>query len=239
MTKQFIHRFERNEHGRDFAVGDIHGHFSRLEMALRDIGFDEARDRLFSVGDLIDRGPESEDADEWLGRSWFHAVRGNHEEMAIDVAQGFGDRMNYVANGGAWFMALPRAHQVLVADLFSTMPFGIGVETESGLVGIVHADCPVQNWADLDAALNGPNGEAFQMRCMWDRDRIRNDIRQEVAGVRAVIVGHTPLQHPITLGNVYHIDTGGWRRDGYFTFLNLETLELIPAAPTKLDWSAA
>ena len=33
-------RFALNAAGRDFAVGDIHGHFSRLEEALSEVGFD-------------------------------------------------------------------------------------------------------------------------------------------------------------------------------------------------------
>jgi len=52
-------RFACNAVGRDFAVGDIHGCFSHLRRSLEAIGFDASVDRLFSVGDLIDRGPES------------------------------------------------------------------------------------------------------------------------------------------------------------------------------------
>jgi hypothetical protein len=43
-------RFERNETGRDFAVGDTHGHFPALERLLARVEFDDARDRLFAVG---------------------------------------------------------------------------------------------------------------------------------------------------------------------------------------------
>ncbi|WP_183132684.1 metallophosphoesterase, partial [Pseudomonas amygdali] len=56
-----IKRFAENTVGRDFAVGDIHGHFTRLQVALDVAGFNPAVDRLFSVGDLVDRGPECED----------------------------------------------------------------------------------------------------------------------------------------------------------------------------------
>ncbi|HEX7911751.1 MAG TPA: metallophosphoesterase [Paraburkholderia sp.] len=239
MTTPYIHRYTKNKAGRDFAVGDIHGSFSALEAALKYIGFDETIDRLFSVGDLVDRGPESEDADEWLSRPWFHAVRGNHEQMAIDAVKGFFDPHNYMANGGAWFMALPKIHQGCIADMFSVLPFAIEVETEAGLVGIVHANSPVANWADLRDALTGHNGEAFQMMCLWDRNRIQSEDQSGVEGVRAVIVGHTPLKRAAVLGNVYHIDTGAVFRDGYFTFINLATLEMIPAMPKKLEWSEA
>jgi len=40
-------------------VGDIDGCFSHLRRSLEAIGFDASVDRLFSVRDLIDRGPES------------------------------------------------------------------------------------------------------------------------------------------------------------------------------------
>ena len=75
MEQRFL-KIPRNERGRDFAVGDVHGHFSRLQEGLDRLGFDPARDRLFSVGDLVDRGPENEAALEWLAQPWFHAVQG-------------------------------------------------------------------------------------------------------------------------------------------------------------------
>ncbi|WP_242621095.1 hypothetical protein [Aeromonas salmonicida] len=43
-------------------------------------GFDPARDRLFSVGDLTDRGPDCTQVLEWLARPWFHPVCGNHDD---------------------------------------------------------------------------------------------------------------------------------------------------------------
>src|SRR3546814_19392841 len=83
-----VQRYPRNETGRDFAVGDIHGHFSRLQALLDAVEFDPSKDRLFSVGDLVDRGPECEQALDWLARPWFHAVQGNHEDIAIRLDQG-------------------------------------------------------------------------------------------------------------------------------------------------------
>jgi serine/threonine protein phosphatase 1 len=51
------------------------------------------------------------------------------------------------------------------------------------------------------------------------------------------VVGHTPLRQPAVLGNVYHIDTAGWL-DGYFTLLDLATLQFIPPIDPELgfDW---
>lgn len=78
----------RNEIGRDFVVGDIHGCFDALRYAMFGVVFDESKDRLFSVGDLVDRGNQSEESIDWIAQPWFHAVRGNHEEMAIGWSHG-------------------------------------------------------------------------------------------------------------------------------------------------------
>ena len=55
--------FEANTIGRDFVCGDIPGSFATVAHALETLGVDPARDRRFSVGDLIDHGTRSEDAD--------------------------------------------------------------------------------------------------------------------------------------------------------------------------------
>lgn len=52
-------RLPENTRGRDFVVGDIHGAFDKVEAAMAKVGFDVERDRLLSVGDLVDRGAES------------------------------------------------------------------------------------------------------------------------------------------------------------------------------------
>ncbi len=47
--------------------------------------------------------------------------------------------------------------------------------------------------------------------------------------VNREVAGHTPVPEPVVLGNVYHIDTGGWRGEGYFTLLELGSLSAGPA----------
>lgn len=240
MTK-YVQHYARNTEGRDLAVGDIHGNFTRLEGALAAIDFDQNVDRLFSVGDLVDRGPESQAAIRWIDEPWFHAVQGNHEDLAIRyVEPGNRDRDHYMANGGAWLIGMQRYEQVAVADALSTLPYAIEVETAAGRIGIVHADVAAKTWDEMIqrfASVTSKN----QLRqlteyCLWCRDRIQGEDLSGVPDVRAVIVGHTPLKRPAVLGNVYHIDTGGWLRDGYFTFIDLATLETIPAMPPKLEW---
>jgi serine/threonine protein phosphatase 1 len=203
-----LKHFAANTAGRDFVVGDIHGCFQKLEVELAQIGFDPSVDRLFSVGDLVDRGPDSDLAYEWLAKPWFHAVRGNHEQMAIDCADGMSDAGVYVHNGGAWFLALTKPEQRLIADAFSALPIAIEVETQAGLVGIVHAECPLGSWADFVDALQSDRADLCAMTSMWSRERITAKDASEIEGVERVFVGHTPLTQPSKLGNVYYIDTG-------------------------------
>ncbi|MGB3290954.1 MAG: metallophosphoesterase [Burkholderiaceae bacterium] len=235
-----IQRHERNTAGRDFAVGDIHGHFTRLQKRLDEIGFDPEKDRLFSVGDLVDRGPECEKALDWLARPWFHAVRGNHEDIAIRYAKGNPvDQAIYSRNGGDWLMALDHVRQKEFGAAFDALPFAIEVETVGGTVGLVHANVPIADWQWLGEELLF--NRHSRDRIMWDRGRIESEDRSVVENVRAVVVGHTPLRRPAVLGNVYHIDTGGWLPDGsgYFTLIDLRSLETMPAIPAKLEWEAA
>lgn len=227
-----IKRFTKNTSGRDFCVGDIHGHFAKLQKALDGIGFDPAIDRLFSVGDLVDRGPESLDVDTWLLRKpWFHAVRGNHDDYVCryDTC----DIGNWMYSGGSWFVGLPTVQQQCLQILFNDLPLAIEVETDVGPVGIVHADVPNGGWQNLEGHFSSRNGRNF---VMWSRNRFEHADDSGVEGVRAVICGHTQLRAPVVLGNVYHIDTAGWTADGYFTFINLATLETFPPMKKKLDW---
>jgi serine/threonine protein phosphatase 1 len=217
-----ITHYALNATGRDFVVGDIHGHFSRLEDALADVGFNAHVDRLFSVGDLVDRGAQSQQALEWLDRPWFHAVRGNHEDYAIRHGlTGPVDVENYRNNGGGWFLDLPPEQQLVFARAFNRLPFVIEVDTVHGLVGILHADCPVDDWRRLRSALASRRS---RNHLIWARTRIENLDAEPVQHVHAVVVGHTPVNRLVRLGNVLHIDTAGWTEQGHFTLLDLATI---------------
>jgi serine/threonine protein phosphatase 1 len=231
-----LKRFTRNTRGRDLAVGDIHGCFSKLSAALTAIRFDYNVDRLFGVGDLVDRGAESDDVIEWLKAPWFHSVLGNHDEMAILFARGELPADYYMRHGGGWNISNPPHVRTEIADAFESLPIAIEVETTQGLVGIVHADCPLARWQDMEAALTGSNGESFREAVLWSRDRFKQERCDDVEGVRAVVVGHTPLVHYGSLGNTIYIDTGAWKagENRQFTLLDLATLKPVRQRTTVL-----
>ena len=73
-----------NVDGRDFVVGDLHGCYDELIKLLKYVNFDPKKDRLFSTGDLLDRGPKSIECLSLLNKSWFFPVMGNHEELLLN-----------------------------------------------------------------------------------------------------------------------------------------------------------
>ena len=210
--------FAINTEGRDFAVGDIHGNFTILQERLDDMGFEPDRDRLFAVGDLVDRGPESEKFVEWLDKPWFHSVRGNHEQMVIDAVnddtvEGYAVAL-HAKNGGMWLLGLPTVEQQCYALVCQELPLAIEVETANGLVGLVHAECPLDDW-ELFKSLNKDNKDYFEAIALWARTRINQGWTGLVNGLHKLYVGHTPLKRSIELGNVVYIDTGAVFNDNF------------------------
>lgn len=74
-----------------YAVGDIQGCFTSFTHLLEQIGFSASRDRLWLVGDLINRGPDSLAMLRWARQhdTVLQVVLGNHDLHALAVAEGF------------------------------------------------------------------------------------------------------------------------------------------------------
>lgn len=221
--------FKRNKKGRDLAVGDLHGCFSRLYKMLESIGFDGTKDRLFIVGDLVDRGPESQLVRELLKMEGVYSVRGNHDGWAIQP--GTGHHFEWVQHGGGWYQKLSDNAKKGVVKALSALPIAIEVQTAKGLIGIVHADIPFNNWQVFVDEIVNPKKMSRLSDIIdyttWNRNRIRFENTSEVEGVAALVVGHSTVETVTQLGNVFYIDTGGWIPNrGYFTLFDLNTLEV-------------
>lgn len=208
--------YHENTLGRDFVIGDLHGHVTKLREKMASKGFDPRVDRLFAVGDLVDRGPESEAVLGLLDEPWFHSTMGNHDFAAIEYATGRQkDAAWYASIGGAWMIGKTKAEQMEYAIAFSMLPMALEIDIGGGRrVGLVHADCPFADWNQFSRVmwkwnqLEKREQNAIRMRALWSRDRIEYLRDDGVAGVHAMIVGHTPQERVTSLGNVFYVDTG-------------------------------
>ena len=224
-----------NQNGRDFVVGDIHGEFTLLRRLMTAAGFDEATDRLFSVGDLVDRGPESAQVGRWLCRPWFIPVRGNHDHWCIEAGL-TEEPAGHRRHGGAWFYDLPENVRPALATLLNQLPAAIEVEARDGRrFGIVHAECTHHSWQRFREALEDEMGTSYRnhhlVEAMWRRSRIEDRDTTPVAGIDKVLVGHSVVDEVTELGNVVYLDTGGCFADGWLTLYELGGAEEIISVP--------
>lgn len=214
--------FPINTKGRDFIAGDVHGNFSLLSEKQIEVNFNPEVDRLFLVGDCVDRGEQSVNVLKWLAEPYVHCIRGNHEQMAIDYYNGDKstyEEWMYLRNGGAWFINLSDAEQKRYVEAFQKLPYAMDVATSTGLVGIVHAECLHHSWQQFLIDLHHNTGN-IRESAIWGRTRIRTKYTDVVNGVDRVYAGHTVVDEVVTLGNVTYIDTGAVF-NGTLTFLQI------------------
>jgi serine/threonine protein phosphatase 1 len=207
-----------------YVVGDIHGMFSLLEDELHALGFDKKLDVLVSVGDLVDRGPESHLAARYAQEPWFIHIRGNHEDLTAQA----GGTSWHISNGGEWYAKLGDVEtRNRFSEIINDAPIVLEVARGDKKYGFVHADFPTNDWDDAWEAAN-----RHSEYCMWNRDRVaraqhdsiyrvkfgqkpENDWHKPIRNVDHVFFGHTPQENVLTVDNCTWLDTGavfGWMR---------------------------
>ncbi|STE85716.1 serine/threonine protein phosphatase 1 [Escherichia coli] len=155
--------------------GDIHGCLEQLRRKLWHCRFDPWRDLLISVGDVIDRGPQSLRCLQLLEQHWVCAVRGNHEQMAMDAAGIPADVFvvdEWAATGLLRWQIINRNKRKRRWEKCQHLPFILEVHSRTGKHVIAHADYPddVYEW-QKDVDLH---------QVLWSRSRLGE--RQKRAG---------------------------------------------------------
>lgn len=225
-----LQRLPANTTGKDYVVGDIHGCLEDLLCALRAINFDEHVDRLFSVGDLIDRGPNSKECAELIFKPWFYAVRGNHEQMMIDSL--LHNNQNsigvWLGNGGTWALNEDKTEMHDLAGALDTLPLVIVVGEGAERFNIVHAELIHRTPAPFDTGMriavtdemidNWVFSEGEEYGMVWGRTIISNghpsfpppahQLWHDLSGMSLTFVGHTPVRDTVMCQRQMYIDNG-------------------------------
>jgi serine/threonine protein phosphatase 1 len=233
--------FAKNRQGKDFVVGDIHGSFTALEQLLQQAGFQAATDRVFAVGDLIDRGAESQRVTEFLNYPWFHSIMGNHEKILLDSADDPNLYKSWTSyNGGAWWKHTPVEQQQEIRQAIAELAIAFEVATGNGRVGIVHADIPnTMSWQQFVQNIHH-NSECKEY-ALWSRNRFRRirtlGTANSLQGIDHVVFGHSPTPQVIRMAHIHYIDTGAALIEetglGKLTLLQIHPLLTIHQLDTR------
>jgi serine/threonine protein phosphatase 1 len=214
--------------GRDFVVGDLHGCVEALRFLLREVDFDIARDRLFSVGDLVDRGDreQCEQALALLDKPWFYAVLGNHEDALCAVAEGHMPRTRWYGIGGGWAQSVPDAELVHYAQRLRELPLARVVGEGAQRFNVIHAEFFGDD-ADLDSGQFDPD---VRERLLWGRDLVLGSGNPPPRALSLTFCGHTPVREVRQIGSQVFIDTGAFITEGRLTMVE---------ALTQVVWSVS
>lgn len=253
MTAKFytntVKLFSENLEGNDYVVGDIHGRYDLIVKALQKMKFNEKKDRLFCVGDLIDRGAYSEFVLDFLQKPYVHAVRGNHEDMLLELYDdgNVPSKQDLIAYseeiGLTWWLGVEPEKQRQILQELRKLPIAIEVQLSKKIkdksqtsgfiskiekVGLVHADIPLNiDWNQFTQYIEQgvPNIIA---QALWGRTRLSYNVKEKIEHVDRVYVGHTVQSKAKTIGNIVALDTGAVFNQ-HLTIINLlcdlETIE--------------
>ncbi|XFA73898.1 metallophosphoesterase [Thermosynechococcaceae cyanobacterium Okahandja] len=204
---------------RQIFIGDVHGHYEGL-CRLLELVAPRAGDRLYFLGDLVDRGPNSAAVVELLRQEGYATVRGNHEDMMLltfEQKQLNPSRLFVWSNsGGDDTLASYRSTDLLWEhiDWLERVP----LYYDLGEVFVVHAG--------LDPML--PLAAQTNRECCWIRDLFLTHPSPYFTD-KTIVIGHTitftfrsVAPGCIVRGNGWlDIDTGAYhRRSGWLTALD-------------------
>lgn len=209
---------------RTYVIADLHGRYDLLIAALNEIVRRDKGGTIITLGDYIDRGPDSRFVIQHLTslrrkpRDGWHVIclKGNHEQMMVDTLRTPLNSNWWLGNGGDATLSSYNGH-VSENDL----------SWIAALPSLYFDRHRVYVHAGVDPMT--PLEEQQDDILLWKRYPNDEDIGH---GKRHVVHGHTPRPHgPERLTNRTNLDTYAWRAGrlvvGVFD-------DALPGGPTDL-----
>lgn len=222
MRSSPIIYFSPNKMGRDFVLGDLHGCYSAFMGLLDHVQFRPAVDRVFAVGDLVDRGPSSLDCLELLQKPWFFSCRGNHEQMLLDCLK---HPFAKTDKDPPWLKKITKTmiHRQKFAgkwvSILDRMPYVIFVGDKNEKFLIVHAEIledgksvtekMILDWSFKDS-------KKAKHRALWGRallkayEKGKNVNLAHDPSMPFIYCGHTILPKTMIISKQVYIDGGAY-----------------------------
>lgn len=179
-----------------YAIGDLQGCFDSLQNLLGETGFNASRDRLWFVGDLVNRGPQSLEVLRFVKSLGDAAVSvlGNHDLHLLMVAEGRAKRHKEDTLAGvlsapdredllAWLRRLPMMHTE-----------GEYAMVHAGLLPSWTAAQAVQLGQEVEQALQGPGWPELMVHMYGNQPDRWSDALAGYDRLRVIINAMTRLR---------------------------------------------
>ncbi len=200
---------------RTLAIGDIHGCYQSLKTLEQFVGF-KPGDCIVTLGDYVDRGPDSRSVIQWLidwnENNQLIALRGNHELMMLAARASTQHKKEWLGHGGDAVLSSYCANRLddIPEEHWRFLRNGLRSHYETKTHFFVHAGA----YADL------PLNEQPNYMLYWES--FSNPEPHE-SGL-TMVCGHTPQRggYPLDIGHAICIDTWACGR-GWLTCLDVDT----------------
>lgn len=237
LTKHLV--FAENTKGNDYLVGDVHGHYEELMYELKMVKFNAKKDRVFSLGDLCNRGEDSKKCLKLLlcKEFPFYAVEGNHESMLRELMKNADIEATLSKGnvGGQWaidcFEQEPTEFKFLCGIIFAKCYNAITLKTKYGDVGLIHAQSP-DDWSVFS---NGTVSEQELFDGLWSllKYSMPDSELKPVKNIALTVHGHTNSHEIVVKKNMVWIDT--LRNSGRLTLINVKDVFKLVKKERTLD----
>ncbi len=192
-----------------YVMTDIHGHYKEFLRMLKMVNFDTKKDRIVSLGDMVDRGPNPLEVINFFYNSTYAiSLKGNHEFWLTE----FYDAEKNNFENGTYYYNTPRIlkqccseHQI---EMYMEWMKGLHVQTSCYVGG--------RRFLLAHGATYSDSGQhTIEDYCNPDGDWYENILSNETEQSYISIVGHLPTSslymygvRDAVPGKIYHSKNG-------------------------------
>jgi serine/threonine protein phosphatase 1 len=209
---------------RTLVIGDIHGCSTAMDLLLRELA-PQSDDTLITLGDYVDRGPDSRGVIDRLlslqQRTRLVPILGNHEILMLDASHGLVDMDSWLAVGGRQTMA---SYVGAAPPDFKAVPDTHWDFIENQCQRFFETDSHIFAHAGVNAML--PLADQSDDWLFWRRF---DDAHAHFSG-KTLICGHTAQKAglPLIKPGAICIDTWAYG-EGWLTAMDISTQSFLQA----------